>query len=275
MRVVFLGTGTSHGIPVIGCDCPVCTSVDPRDNRYRSSLYLESTEAGAHQSTHIVIDVGPEFRLQAIRAHITQLDAILLTHAHADHLHGLDDIRPFTKERALPLYANRSTIEELGHRFRYLFKTTQEGGGKPKVAPQVCTAMPFRLGAFTIIPLPLFHGELPILGWQVREDTRSLTYITDASRIPPQTLEQCTGTDCLVIGALRQRPHPTHFTFDQALELIATIKPRRAYITHLCHEHSHEEIREFFSEKRKGLLAGAVGFPETLTPAYDGLTLDV
>ncbi|MDR2053145.1 MAG: MBL fold metallo-hydrolase, partial [Treponema sp.] len=163
MRITVLGSGTSHGVPVIGCECPVCRSADPRDTRTRASLYVRGENGG-----RVVIDTGPEFRLQALRAGIGDLDAVLLTHTHADHLHGLDDIRALTWDKAIPVYANEPSIAELKERFSYIFRETQAGGGKPRIIPRVPAGI-LDIGSLNFTPIPLKHGALDILGWRITE----------------------------------------------------------------------------------------------------------
>lgn len=255
MRICFLGTGTSFGVPVLGCDCPVCRSSDPRDTRYRSSLLITSERA------FVVIDTGPEFRLQALRARIRRLDTLLLTHGHSDHVVGLDDVRPFTCARALPVYANAETLAEIRDRFGYVFRTTQEGGGKPKLELREAR------GAFTVedlqfIPIPVEHGELSILGWR----TGAFAYITDASCIPDSSFGLLEGVRTLVINGLRHRPHETHFSIAQAFESARRIGARKTYLTHMCHESSHTELEEYCSEFGSDIGAA---------PAWDGLEVEV
>jgi len=258
MIIEFLGTGTSHGIPVVGCTCPVCTSKDTRDQRYRSSLYIQSESGDA-----VVIDTGPEFRLQAIRAKIQHLDAIFLTHAHADHLHGLDDVRPLSCHSPLPVYGNRPTIFELKERFSYIFRETQVGGGKPRLIPtEIKDAV--SIEGLRITPLPVFHGTLSILGWLIEDKKSRVTYLTDVSAIPEHTMALLANLDILIIGALRKRPHTTHFSFDEALEVIRTVKPKKAFLTHLCHDFSHRAICRYITKQGFSL--------DRVAPAYDGLT---
>jgi phosphoribosyl 1,2-cyclic phosphate phosphodiesterase len=280
MVIEFLGTGTSHGIPVVGCTCPVCTSKDIRDQRYRSSLYIQSESGDA-----VVIDTGPEFRLQAIRAHIQRLDAVLLTHAHADHLHGLDDVRPLSCHKALPVYGNSPTITELKDRFSYVFKETQIGGGKSQLVPLVVQSAAdieisdqnhqeaythldrISFKGLTIYPIPVLHGRLPILGWLIEESHHRIAYLTDVSSIPHASYGMLEKLDVLIIGALRKRPHATHFSFDEALKAIGQCKPQKALLTHLCHDYSHSAIEAYIQEQGFSL--------DAVAPAYDGLKISV
>ncbi|MFP3089671.1 MBL fold metallo-hydrolase [Treponema sp. TIM-1] len=263
MRLVVLGSGTSHGIPVVGCDCPVCRSEDSRDKRMRASLYIEG--AGGERA---VIDTGPEFRLQALRAGIRRLDALFLTHSHADHIHGLDDLRPLCSEGPIPVYGNRQTLAELRERFSYIFKQTQQGGGKPRIILKPVRG-PVRLGGLTLTPVPVKHGDLDILGWKITEaGMEAAVYLTDVSHIPQVSLDLIRNPAVFFIGGLRARPHETHFTFAQALNTARDLGAKAAYLTHICHEHSHRDIEEYcraFQEK-----TGAPGF---MGPAYDGLEL--
>ena len=271
MKVVVLGSGTSHGVPVVGCFCPVCTSGDPRDKRMRSSVYIEG--AGGERA---LIDIGPDFRIQALRAGVSRLDGVFLTHSNADHLHGLDDLRPLSWDSPIPVYGNERTIEEMKDRFSYIFGTkwgtAQEGGGKPNLTPVVVDG-PLKIGDLAFTPVPVKHGVLDILGWEVRGDTgKSFLYLTDTSAIPPASmarLEACRQPRVIIIGALRARPHETHFTFEEALNAASGIGAEKVYITHICHNHFHAEIEDFcvnFGKSR--------GIDETeFHAAQDGLEL--
>ncbi|MDR2079441.1 MAG: MBL fold metallo-hydrolase [Treponema sp.] len=265
MRITILGSGTSHGIPVAGCPCRVCHSEDSRDRRSRASIFIE----GKNGET-AVIDTGPEFRLQAINAGIRRLDAVFLTHAHADHVHGLDDVRPFCREKPMPVYANRQTVKEIRERFSYVFRRTQPGGGKPKIAP-VKAAAPVRIGSLLFTPVPVRHGALRILGWRINEDGGgAAAYLTDVSAIPRSSMEILGKPGILIIDGLRSQPHPTHFSFDQALNAAADIEAEQVFLTHISHDHFHQEINRYcleYREKRKlhGLMEAA----------WDGLTLSL
>jgi phosphoribosyl 1,2-cyclic phosphate phosphodiesterase len=285
MKLILLGTGTSHGIPVVGCGCKRCCSVDPRDRRLRSSLYIEGREGG-----RVVIDTGPEFRLQALAAGLTGLDAILLTHSHADHLHGLDDVRPLSRNRPIPVYGNEQTIRELEERFSYIFHPVQIGGGLPQIECRRVSA-PFGAGGLRFTPVPVKHGNLDILGWAIREVSAKggpkdgakgghgeescrpgnplAVYLTDTSAIPDESLPLVKNPGVLIIGALRQRPHPTHFNFDEALEAALRMGAKRIYLTHICHDYTHEEISAYcgnFLKNHDGVSAA---------PAWDGLELEL
>ena len=264
MDITFLGTGTSHGIPVVGCGCPVCHSTDNRDTRWRSSL-LVSGGAGER----LLVDVGPEFRLQALRAGIDSLDAVFLTHAHADHIHGLDDLRPLTRYSPLPVYGNAEAIAEFRERFSYIFRETQRGGGKPRLVPALAEAS-IVVGNVEVQGLPAKHGRLEILGWKFIADGASVAYLTDVSRIAEDVFDRLRGLDLLVLGALRMRTHETHMNFAEAAELVRALAPRRALVTHLCHEHSHREAVDFF--RMSGVLCGD---KQAIEPAWDGLTISL
>lgn len=265
MELVVLGSGTSDGVPVIGCRCPVCASTDPKDARYRSSVLVEGA-----QGERLLIDAGPELRLQALRANLDRLDALLLTHAHADHMHGLDDIRPFCRTRgAVPLYANAPTIEELKERFAYIFRETQKGGGKPTLDLHVA-AETFRIGGILVTPIPAKHGRLDILGWRLEERGKAAAHLTDVSALPPESAALLEGLEVLILGALRERAHETHFNYDQALEVIARAKPRQAYLSHFCHDRSHESIKQYIREREK-----RNGVSYNTEPAWDGLRIEL
>jgi phosphoribosyl 1,2-cyclic phosphate phosphodiesterase len=265
MKLVVLGSGTSHGIPVVGCGCPVCRSPDPRDRRMRASLYIEGD--GGERA---VIDAGPEFRLQTVRAGITRLDLLLLTHAHADHVHGLDDVRPLTREHPLPVYGNEATLEELRTRFSYIFRETQRGGGKPRILLRIAHEL-VHIGGLSFTPIPVKHGILDILGWKITEGKKTAVYLTDTSAIPAPSQAMIGKPEILIIDGLRERSHETHFSFVEALEAAAETGARRVYLTHLTHEHAHREIEEYcraFMEKKR---------PPSISmePAWDGLTVSV
>jgi phosphoribosyl 1,2-cyclic phosphate phosphodiesterase len=253
MKITFLGTGTSQGIPVIGCSCGVCRSADKRNKRLRSSLLIEEG------SSSIVIDTGTDFRLQALRSNMMRLDAVLLTHAHADHLNGLDDVRPFCRGSAIPVYGNMPALDELRERFSYIFRTGQRGGGKPKIRPIAVDTREFRIPGFdtSVLPVPVCHGTLQILGFRIG----GWAYVTDCSRIPAESYPLLEALDVLVIDALRHRPHETHFSVQQALREIELIRPKRSFFTHLCHEVEHGELEETL--------------PKHIRPAYDGLSFTI
>jgi phosphoribosyl 1,2-cyclic phosphate phosphodiesterase len=259
MRVLFLGSGTSFGVPVIGCGCRVCASADPRDSRYRASVLIQSGAAGSE--TSIVIDSGPEFRLQALRARITRLDALLLTHAHADHVGGLDDVRPLTHEVELPVYGNAPTLAETRERFGYIFRDTQEGGGKPRVELRDPGAGAFRVGSIELLPIPVLHGALPILGWRAG----SFAYITDCSELPEPSYRLLEGVETLVVNGLRRQPHSTHFSLGQGIAAARRIGAKRTWLTHMNHESTHEELEEY---------CASLGADVGARPAYDGLELE-
>lgn len=246
-RVTLLGTGTSIGIPVPGCSCGVCRSADRRNRRFRCSILIEAA-GGA-----ILVDTTPDFRLQALRAKIRRLDAVFWTHAHADHLNGLDDLRSLCWKEPLPGYASAETAAEIRTRFSYLWMKTQEGGGKAKI--DLRTARPgeaIRAGAVEMMPIPVLHGELPIYGWRFGP----AAYLTDVSRIPDSSFELLRGLDVLIIGALRFKAHPTHFNVREALEAIERIGPKRAFLTHISHEASH---RRLIRETPRGVIPGRDG----------------
>jgi phosphoribosyl 1,2-cyclic phosphate phosphodiesterase len=272
MKLTVLGSGTSSGVPVIGCSCPVCTSEDSHDKRMRCSLYIEGA-AGEKA----VIDTGPDFRLQALKAGITKLDAVFLTHAHADHVHGLDDVRTLSWERPIPIYGNRETIKEFRERFSYIFNETQRGGGKPRIETHV-TRDPVKLGNLVFTPIPVKHGRLKILGWKISEGAASAVYLTDTSYIPAESFALLTNgresggqkPSILIVGGLRVKRHETHFSFEEALDAAVKIGVGKTYITHIAHHHSHSEIADYCKK-----YALERGLAESFAPAWDGLEAEV
>ena len=251
-RLVFLGTGTSQGVPVIGCDCEVCTSSDPRDKRLRTSVALESP------SSRVVIDTGPDFRAQMLREGIRQLDAVVYTHEHKDHLAGMDDVRPFNylQKCAMTLHASERVEEALRRDFYYAFDEFKHGGVPDVHVSRVEDHQPFEAGGMHWHPLPIIHGKLSIHGFRVD----NVAYITDASHISDETMSQLHGLEVLVLNALRPQPHYSHFSLPEALEVADRIGAKRTYFTHLSHLLGPHEKAQ-------------ASLPEGIRLAHDGLTL--
>jgi len=223
-----------------------------------------------------LIDVGPEFRLQAVQAGIRSLDAIFLTHAHADHTHGLDDVRPLCRDRAIPVYGNEKTIAEMKERFSYIWKETQLGGGKPRLTPIVAEpSVPVKIGGLKFTAAPVKHGILDIFGWEVENAGKSFLYLTDVSAIPPPVRERLNSgvsrQRVIVIGGLRMRPHETHFNFEQALNAAIGIGANEVYLTHICHEHFHEDIESFCRNFRENHKLEYI----KIHPVQDGLEINL
>lgn len=291
MKLTFLGTGTSHGVPVISCDCRVCKSQDFRDKRFRSSVYIQTNE-----NKYILIDIGPEFRMQAIENNIKKVDALLLTHSHADHLHGIDDLRIFScamhkapedqkslslfKAPPLPVYTNKKCADDIKLRFGYFFTPVKEGGGHAKVEINVVDNS-FTYGDLTITPVPLLHGHMETTGWLLTEKTsdgskQSIAYLTDCSYIDEKSIalikENCGTLKHLIIDGLREKPHSTHFSFIEAMEAAGKIGAEQVWLTHLNHNHSHTETIDFINNHIDEV-------PElkkckSVLPAYDKLIIE-
>jgi phosphoribosyl 1,2-cyclic phosphate phosphodiesterase len=256
LRATVLGSGTSMGVPSLGCHCPVCSSSDPHDNRTRPSILVSRNGANA------VIDTTPDFRFQALRAKIDRLDAVVYTHAHADHIFGFDDIRPFNlrQDAALPLYASEETLAALRRAFAYVFDDRPAQGPIPQVIAHVIRG-PFELLGATWTPIPAEHGQTPVFGFRIG----GFAYLTDFSRVPPASKPLLAGLDDFVLDALRDAPHPMHQTVTQALDLVSELRPRRAWFTHIAHDLPHRETNERLARD---------GFPHVQL-AYDGLSLEV
>ncbi|QDU71606.1 MBL fold metallo-hydrolase [Mucisphaera calidilacus] len=246
LELLFLGTGTSAGVPLIGCDCRVCTSSDPRDQRTRPSVVVRYAD-GAGVERQFLIDTTPELRVQCLREGIKRVDAVLYTHAHADHIVGTDDLRRFNavQDTALDIYADEPTFEVLGRMFKYIFDTSMNLN-KSFVATliphRVEHGVPFELHGATWTPVRLMHGRLPITGYRVDCGDRSVAYCTDVSTIPPESLALLTGLDVLVIDGLRHKHHPTHLTIDRACQYAADLGAKQTYLTHIGHEVLHAEV---------------------------------
>ena len=252
MKVTFMGTGTSTGVPAIACKCGVCRSDDPHNRRTRTSVML------TFDGRCVLIDASIDLRQQALREEMDRLDAVLVTHGHADHIFGLDDIRMFNflQGSPVPVYGSPSTLADLARTFWYVAVPVQKGGSKPQIDFREVDG-PFDLYGVRVLPFTVLHGKNPILGYRIGD----FAYITDASEIPDETASVITGLDTLVINALRREPHPTHFHLDAALAVIDRLRPRRALLTHISHSLEHASLsREL---------------PDGTEPAYDGLTLEV
>ena len=252
MKITFLGTGTSHGVPMIGCDCAVCRSTDPRDARWRPSVFVETDGGDA-----LLIDAGPDLRSQALRFNVRRVDAIIFTHGHADHILGLDEVRRFNaiQKGTMPCYGDAATVSDIARMFSYVFDPdTPRGGGLPQLT-LIAIDSPFRAGSQDIIPVPIFHGQRPILGLRIG----SFAYLTDCSRIPDESWPLLEGLDVLVLDALRVKPHPTHFSLDEAVEAARRIAPRRTLFTPMCHDLGHA--------------ATTARLPQGMELAYDGLVV--
>ena len=263
MNVTLLGTGTSTGIPVIGCECRVCLSEDPRDKRMRCACYIEVA------GLHILIDAGPDFRTQALRANLKKMDAVLLTHHHFDHVVGLDDLRPyfFNNRAPIPCFAHSETADTLRKMFWYIFEDGSYPGvsklelhevdGPFEVRSRYDACPPHGTSTVPVIPVHAFHGKLPVLGYRIG----NFAYLTDTSNIPAESMALLQGLDVLVLDALRHEPHRTHFTISRAIKVARELNPRQTYFIHMAHSLLHEEED--------------ATLPERMALGYDGLTFSV
>jgi len=255
MKITFLGTGTSVGIPVIGCDCTVCRSHDPRNNRRRSSLYVQ---AGGF---HIVIDTSLDFREQVLAYKVSRIDAVLITHSHADHIFGLDDIRRFNTIQGtlIPVYGSAGAIRDLKRIFAYVDEAVPEPGVfRPRLGFCEMKGV-FVVGPVTVEALPVLHGRTETYGYRLECEGRTLGYVPDCKEMPESTIERLKGVDLMILDGLRHRSHPTHLSVESALALFARIGAKRSYLTHICHDLDHEETQE--------------SLPPSVYLACDGMTL--
>ena len=254
MKLTFLGTGTSSGVPVIGCTCNVCLSKDPKDTRLRCTALLEIDEE------RILIDAGPDIRTQLLKHKIQYLSSILITHSHFDHIMGLDELRPFTWHKALDLYADAPSLKDIKRVFSYIFDNTnlQIGGGLTQFNDIVIEHYKdFYTHNILIKPLLVMHGRLPITGYKIN----NLAYLTDVKTLAPETLQEVQGIDTLVINCLRLRPHSTHIHLEEALDFIQQIQAKKTYFIHMNHELSHQEWSDLL--------------PENVYVAYDDLEITI
>jgi phosphoribosyl 1,2-cyclic phosphate phosphodiesterase len=231
LTLTFLGTGTSQGVPMIGCDCAVCRSPDPRDQRLRSSVYIQTPECS------FVVDTGTDFRTQALRENLRVVDAVIFTHSHTDHIMGFDDLRRFAYERgSMPVYASPETMRDLERVFEFAFKGLNPFPGYLKPDPHVIEE-PFSLGSTLISPLPVPHGNTIVNGYLfARNGVKLVAYLSDCSAVPDDIAGQIQNVQVLIIDALRHKPHPTHLSVDQAIEVARRVGPGRTYFTHIAHE---------------------------------------
>ncbi len=258
MILTFLGTGTSFGVPIVGCDCDTCTSSDPRDRRYRSGALVRLPEGT------LLIDTGPEVRLQLLREGVQRIDAVWYTHLHADHVHGIDDLRVFSDRNARPLtcHVPRGQAREFYRRFPYIFDDdvhVPEGTSKPRLRlVEVDPERPLRLLGADIQPVPVPHGDTDVYGFRIG----ALGYVTDAKSLPEDALRRLRGVEVLVLNALWYgKPHPTHFTVEEAVAAAREVGADRTYLVHLTHRVRHQDLLD--------------RLPDAIQPAYDGLTLEL
>jgi phosphoribosyl 1,2-cyclic phosphate phosphodiesterase len=268
IRVTVLGSGTSHGVPAIGCDCEVCRSPDPRDKRTRPSILIEIVP-GASPPAHlsapfaaavrsIIVDTSTDLRAQALANGVRRVDAILYTHTHADHVFGIDDVRRYNQmqREAIPCFGDSGTLANLRRMFGYIFEPPKQvGGGLPQLS-LFPLAGAFSLGGVEIVPVPMFHGKLPVLGFRAG----SFAYLTDCSLIPEESFALLDGVRTLIIDALRRRPHSTHFSVDEAIAVASRLGVERAYFTHISHDLGHASTN--------------ASLPRGVELAYDGLVIE-
>ncbi|MEO1216737.1 MAG: MBL fold metallo-hydrolase [Bacteroidota bacterium] len=253
MKFSFLGTGTSSGVPMIGCDCYVCKSNDPRDKRLRTAGLLEKGD------TKIVFDTGPDFRQQILRSGIKELHAVVFTHSHKDHIAGMDDIRAFNffMKKDMNIYGTKITLDRIKVEFSYIFEAA-DYPGVPRVQMHEINVDTFSIGDIELTPIPVLHKEMEVYGYR----SGNFAYVTDANYISPESMDKLKGLDVLVLNALRWQKHYSHFTIDEAIEIIEELKPQKAYLTHISHQlATHVKLLDYL--------------PKGIEPAYDGLEIEV
>lgn len=253
MKITFLGTGTSQGIPLIGCECPVCTSGNRKDNRLRTSVWIETPEAS------IVIDSGPDFRYQMLRANVRKLDAIVFTHGHKDHIAGMDDIRAynFISGKPVGIYATEETQETIKREFSYIFNNASYPGIPQIIMNTIEPSVPFEINGLKITPIRVLHYKLEVLGFRIGD----FTYITDANFIEPEELEKANGSKAMVLNALRHEPHISHYTLAEAMEVAKSVAGADTYFTHISHQLGLHDVVD-------------ADLPPGMHLAYDGLALE-
>ncbi|HTA46564.1 MAG TPA: MBL fold metallo-hydrolase [Bryobacteraceae bacterium] len=253
LKITVLGSGTSSGVPTIGCSCEVCHSTDPRDTRLRPSILVQ------HLNRNIIIDTTPDFRAQVLRAGVQRLDAIVYTHAHADHIFGLDDIRPFNyhQKGRIPIYVSRPAFAVIQRVFEYVFDQKERNTNVPKLDVNLIDQSPFDVLGLRFEPIPLRHGNDTIFGYRFE----NVAYLTDHSEIPQSSLERLYGLDVLFLDALRYRPHPTHSTIENSVKTAQLLRAKQTYFTHMCHDVGHA--------------ATQATLPSGIFLAWDGLQIDV
>ena len=251
LKITVLGSGTSVGVPTIGCNCSVCTSSDPRDNRLRPSILI------AYEGRNVLIDTTPDFRTQALRAGIDRLDAVIFTHAHADHIMGLDDVRPFNfrQRDRIPIFATPDTMAAVQRCFPYIFDGQNRPSNIPQLDARLIHGERFDLFGLDFLPIPILHGSQTIHGFRFG----AAAYLTDHSDIPEGSLEQLRSLDVLFLDAMRYKPHPTHSTVDNSIKTVEKLQPRRAFFTHICHDLGHQRAESLL--------------PPHIRLAYDGLEI--
>ena len=254
LKIRILGSGTSMGVPVVGCQCPVCLSPDPHNKRLRSSIAIE---AGG---CHLLLDCSIDFRLQLLQWPMPRIDAVLVTHTHSDHINGLDDLRAYNyfQQGPIPIYSTPFFLDDLANRFQYCFNPLQRGGGVPRLdLMPIEFGQPFAVQGLEILPVQIMHGALAILGFRLG----NFAYLTDCSAIPDQTEPLLQGLEVLIISALRYRPHPTHFNLEQSIEAARRLGARRVFFTHIADEMDHETVNR--------------SLPEWARLLYDGQLIEV
>lgn len=256
LTITFLGTGTSQGVPMIGCDCAVCQSADPRDTRTRSSIYLQTPECSW------VVDTGPDFRAQCLREKVRAVDAVVYTHSHADHIMGFDDLRAFSpRGGTLPIYASLETMADLERAFLFAFNGLNRFPGYIHPEPRLIDG-PFLLGATELTPLPVKHGRARVNGYLFSRRNEPLAaYLSDCKSVPDAVLERIAGVRHLIVDALRRKPHPTHMNLEEALAFSEKVRPSQTWLTHLCHDLGHVQTEP--------------SLPAGVRIAFDGMKIEI